>query len=216
MISLPDAFPVSAEFVAVSGFVLLSAFLTVELLRGPQSPARRALAAFTGFVILNRLGYLAVLVWDPAAAWWHVAEAGLLGTAVCILLFTYAYGGWAYPREHRVVVGLTALAAIVVVTSRVLGLGSGVPRYLFDYQRFVYELPASRTLGPWPFLAPLLAAHTWAAVVLARKGWRPPSGWPTAGGEVGAAKLAAGARLLSLVFAFGAVMPACVKRPTPT
>ena len=203
----PHVLPISAEFVAVSGFVLLSAFLTVELLRGPQSPARRALAAFTGVVLVNRVVYLAVLVWAPAAAWRHVTEAGLLGTAVCILLFAYAYGGWAYRRERRLVVGLTALAAAVVIGSRVMGLGSGVPRYLFDYQHFVYELPASRTLGPWAYRAPLLAAHTWAAVVLARKGWRATATWPSARGADRPAKLRTGARLLSVVFVLGALTP---------
>ena len=204
---MPQPLPVSAEFVAVFGFVLLSAFLTVELLRGPQSPARRALTAFTGIVLVNRVVYLGVLVWAPAAAWRHVSEAGLLASAVCILLFAYAYGGWAYRRERGVVVGLTALAAVVVIGSRVMGLGAGVPRYLFDYQHFVYELPASRTLGPWAYRAPLLAAHTWAAVVLARKGWRAPDAWPRARGADRPAKLRTGARLLGVVFALGAVTP---------
>ena len=204
---MPQPLPVSAEFVAVFGFVLLSAFLTVELLRGPQSPARRALTAFTGIVLVNRVVYLGVLVWAPAAAWRHVSEAGLLASAVCILLFAYAYGGWAYRRERGVVVGLTALAAVVVIGSRVMGLGAGVPRYLFDYQHFVYELPASRTLGPWAYRAPLLAAHTWAAVVLARKGWWAPDAWPRARGADRPAKLRTGARLLGVVFALGAVTP---------
>ena len=97
--------PVTAEVVAVAGYVLLSVFLTRELLRGPQSSARQALAAFTAFVAAIRVAYLASLIWPPAAAWWHVAEAGFLGTAVCILAFAYAYGGWAYPSERRIVMG---------------------------------------------------------------------------------------------------------------
>lgn len=105
------------------------------------------------------------------------------------------------------VVGLTALAAVVMIGSRVMGLGAGVPRSLFDYQHFVYELPASRTLGPWAYRAPLLAAHTWAAVVLARKGWRAPDAWPSARGAGRPAKLWTGARLLAVVFVLGAVTP---------
>ncbi|MGB3543394.1 hypothetical protein, partial [Rubrivirga sp.] len=89
---MPTPLPVTAEFVAVLGYVLLSAVLVAELLRGPQSTERRLLIAFNVLVAGNRLVYLATLVAAPAAAWWYVAEAGLLVSAACLLLFAYAYG----------------------------------------------------------------------------------------------------------------------------
>ena len=47
--------PATAEVVAVGGYILLAAYFTAELLKGPPSPARRAFAAFNGVVAINRL-----------------------------------------------------------------------------------------------------------------------------------------------------------------
>ena len=204
---LPTPLPVTAEFVAVLGYVLLSAVLVAELLRGPQGTERRLLIAFYVLVAGNRLVYLSTLVAAAAASWWYVAEAGLLVSATCLLLFAYAYGGAAYRRERNVVVGLTALVAAVVIGDRVLGLESGAARYLFESRHVVFELPASETLGALPFRVPLLAAHVWAAAVLARKGWWTSDDWPADLEDDARTRSVTGARLLSVVFLIGATAP---------
>ena len=196
-------FPFTAEFIAVEAYVVLTAIVVWTLARGPRSPARAGLTVFIGLVGVNRLVYLASLVTPSAARWAFLADGLFPVAAVALLAFAYSYGGWAYHRERRVVLGLASVAALAFLIERVVGLPLGAPRYEFEYLLYTFEVPTSASTGYWPLRIVLLTEFVWAAVVLARKGLRPPADWQ-GGGE---RRFVIGARALGAAVFAGALMP---------